>query len=83
MGDIIVTPQGNVATGKDKYTFTERQGEADVSGVKNYPNEITISVNQDIAWQIVNDILKQLRYRPSDQSFDLIIYGQLAEKAEV
>lgn len=80
MAEIPIIPSGIVPIGKEKYVFLERQGEEDVSGVKNYPNEITITVNQDIAWQIMNNILEHLRYHPTDTTFDLIIYGQLAEK---
>lgn len=79
MSEIPITPEGVVPVGKEEYTFVERQGETDVSGVPNYPNKITISVNADIAWQTAIKILEQIRYGEGT-TFDLIIYGQLAEK---
>ena len=83
MAEIPILPAGKVPVGKDRYTFTERQGEEDVSGKQNYPNQITITVNRDIAWQTAMRILEELRYHPSNNTIDLIVYGQLAEKAEV
>lgn len=83
MDEIPIQPNDTVSVGEKEYTFTERQGESDVSGIKNYPNKITITVNSDIAWKIVDNILNSLRYHPAENTFNLTIYGQLAEKVEV